>query len=90
MLLDKSETRGSGTADGWGRKSDRRNHLHSCQHGGTTETLSVIKALTASDSDAAPFCSGPVSAWNFKQSRVSCERADGAFVSPPPPSELPI
>lgn len=41
------------------KKNDKRKYLHSCQLAKTAEKLSVIKALTASDSGIAPFCSGP-------------------------------
>lgn len=54
------------------KKNRQKKYLHSCRRAKTAEKLSVIKALTASDSDIAPFCSGPITALTGIQNRPGC------------------
>lgn len=63
MALAKRETRRRRIADG-GTKNRQQKQSASCQHVRTTEKLSVITVLTASDSNIAPFYSGPITALN--------------------------
>lgn len=59
-------------ADRGGNKNRQRKYLYSCQCARTTDKLLVIKVLTASDSDIALFCSGPITALTGIQNRPGC------------------
>lgn len=72
------------------KENRQRKCLHSCQRARTAEKLSVIKALTASDSDIAPFCSGPITALTGIQNRPGCHVERWQVFVSPFPLELPV